>query len=391
MSEPFTYWGQELTSLDTEPRGARLDSLTGLRFIAAFAVLLRHTVPEIFPLPGLLELSLIGPIGVGFFFVLSGFVLTWAWNPRQRAGQFYFRRVSRIGPLHVLTTILAVAYLVMQGTPYWFSSFLSLFLLHAWGPESWRLGGNGPSWSLSVEAFFYVCFPFLIRPIARLSNRRCAAIIIGVFVLMIGWTAAYGVGTKLNVPNVTIFSTYTNPAYRLGEFVIGIALALAIKRGWRIKLSIRKAALIAGCGYVALAALNAGLIQAGLDLGGTRGLPLGVLDLIYLPLTVILIASAAGADLRGQRSPFNNRVLVRLGEWSFALYLVQMIAVIPLAGLAKFGAVTWQGAILLLLTMAVTVALSAALFLWFEKPVERALNRRFLHSAPASAVPLSLK
>ncbi|WP_209742766.1 MULTISPECIES: acyltransferase family protein [Micrococcaceae] len=148
-----------MTSIDTEPRLARLDSLTGLRFFAAFVVLLRHTVPEIFPLPGLSELSAIGPIGVGFFFVLSGFILTWNWNPATGRGVFYGRRAARILPLHALTTVVAAALLIMADTPLWASTILSLFLLQAWFTEGYRLGGNSPSWSLSVEAFFMSCSP----------------------------------------------------------------------------------------------------------------------------------------------------------------------------------------------------------------------------------------
>lgn len=148
---------------------SRLDSLTGLRFIAAFVVLLRHVVPEIFPLPGLLDISQIGPVGVGFFFILSGFILTWTWDSEQSKTQFYTRRFARIGPLHIFTTVLAAALLIAAGTPHWVSTVFSLLLLQAWGTESLRQGGNGPSWSLSVEAFFYACFPFIIRPISQLS------------------------------------------------------------------------------------------------------------------------------------------------------------------------------------------------------------------------------
>lgn len=58
----------------------RLDSLTSLRWWAALAVFFFH-VRNIVPLPGVVgELARYGNFGVAFFFILSGFVLTWSWR-----------------------------------------------------------------------------------------------------------------------------------------------------------------------------------------------------------------------------------------------------------------------------------------------------------------------
>ena len=66
----------------------RLDSLTGLRFFAAWLVVVHHfsnfaTMPYIWRYTGF------GATGVTFFFVLSGFVLTWSFVPSDTAGRFY--------------------------------------------------------------------------------------------------------------------------------------------------------------------------------------------------------------------------------------------------------------------------------------------------------------
>lgn len=354
-----------------EPASTRLDTLTGLRFFAAFAVLLRHAVPDLFPIPGLLQLSLIGPIGVGVFFVLSGFVLTWTWKPGGSIRSFYMRRAGRILPLHVLTTAIAAILLVAAGTPYWVSTILSLFLLQAWFSEPYRVGGNGPSWSLSVEAFFYAVFPFIVRPIARLSSRKCWWLMGSAVAFMVLWTLGYAVATKMGVPSVTAFSSYTNPAYRLGEFVIGCALAVVMRHGWRPKISMLKASTVAVCAYVALAAVNAGVIGSSIHLGDTAGLPLSVLDLAYLPVAVLLIAAGAGADLDGRPSLMRGVWPVRLGEWSFALYLIQMIVIGLAVRLVPEGVVTGEGGMMLVAVVLVCVALSAALFTWVERPAQR--------------------
>lgn len=374
--------GGFMTSIDTEAHHARLDSLTGLRFFAAFAVLLRHTLAEIFPLPGLVELSTVGPIGVGFFFVLSGFILTWNWKPRGRWRDFYVKRAARIIPLHLLTTVVAAALLIIVGTPFWASTLVSLVLLQAWLTESYRLGGNSPSWSLSVEAFFYALFPIIVRPLARLSVNKSWWVIGASALFMVVWTAGYAVATKSGLPFVSAFSGYTNPLYRLGEFVIGVALATVMRQGWRPRLTISVAAWVALAGYVALAALNAAVVRMNIHLGDTPGLPLSVLDLIYLPITVTLVASAASSDLRGDRSAFRAPALVRLGEWSFALYLVQAIVITTAVKLVTPGVLSWQGGVVAVAVILVSIALSGVLFHGFEKRSERALRNRFASATP---------
>lgn len=86
----------------------RLDAITGLRWWAAFAVFLFH-VRNIVPLPGpVAEVAQFGYLGVAFFFVLSGFVLTWSWRPDVDKRTFYWRRFARIYPLNVVTLLLAI-------------------------------------------------------------------------------------------------------------------------------------------------------------------------------------------------------------------------------------------------------------------------------------------
>ena len=70
----------------------RLDSLTGLRFFAAWLVL-QHHFTNFGMIPGLARFTGFGTTGVTFFFVLSGFVLTWSFVPSDTPGRFYWRRV----------------------------------------------------------------------------------------------------------------------------------------------------------------------------------------------------------------------------------------------------------------------------------------------------------
>lgn len=86
-------------------RPPRLDSLTGLRWWAAFGVFLHH-MTNLAPLPVHAALAL-GNYGVMFFFVLSGFVLTWS-AQAVSTSTFYWRRFARIYPAHLVALALAV-------------------------------------------------------------------------------------------------------------------------------------------------------------------------------------------------------------------------------------------------------------------------------------------
>jgi peptidoglycan/LPS O-acetylase OafA/YrhL len=121
-----------------------------------------------------LAIAGVGRFGVDFFFVLSGFVLTWSYRPGRSRGRFYWLRFARVWPLHLVTFLLAIA--LIGGGP-WFSALLNVLLLQSWAPFSEVYGAfNTPSWTLSVEAFFYLLFPFMIRPLARASSRVLVAV-----------------------------------------------------------------------------------------------------------------------------------------------------------------------------------------------------------------------
>ena len=363
-----------MTSLNIEPHRARLDSLTGLRFYAAFAVLLCHAVPRFAPMPVVSELAEIGAVGVGFFFVLSGFILAWTWRPTDRKRDFWAKRFARIYPLHLATLVVAVVLSALAGAYNWTSVVLSLPLLQAWGPESWRAGGNGPSWSLSVEMFFYLLFPFLIAPLMRMTRRQRILVALAVIAVMAFWNVGYLGLTRLGVPNAAIVSSYTNPLYRLGEFVLGILIAAEFRAGWRPRVGFRAALSAAGVWYVVLAGVNALLS----DKVGLATLPYGLLDLAFLPASLALVVAAASADLTGAQFGLRGRAHVALGEWSFALYLLQMLVITAVLQVVGNDVPIAVGAALLVGVIVVCVTLSGLAFRFFERPVERRLRRSLL-------------
>lgn len=330
------------------PVPARLESLTGLRFLAAMLVLLYH-VSIFWQPPDPLRLGSAGLTGVSFFFVLSGFVLMWSRRPDDPPTTFWWHRFARVWPLHALTFLLALAVVPAVGAG---GSLLNLALLQGWYPDiEISHGLNQPSWSLSAEAFFYALFPILAITVSRARPRT---VLLGVTAGML--TLAV-LGLALADGQLLRWLLYTCPLYRLGEFVAGMGLAVAVRSGWRPPLPL--GAALAACGTVYLAC--------------AYFLAENVLPFTYSAVMAVMFALVIGAaaardiDLRG--SILSSRCLVLLGKWSFALYLVHW----PVFVVAERATDAWWSPVA---AVALAIALAAVLFTWFERPVERWLRAR---------------
>ncbi|KNB52564.1 acyltransferase family protein [Streptomyces caatingaensis] len=350
------------------PARVRLDSLTGLRWCAAFLVFCYHfayeqgasgTARHVYRIK---ELTYAGPSAVSFFFILSGFVLAWSARPRDTARQFLWRRFVRIYPSHAVTFCLAVLMLVWMGRTLDPAVAVgNLGLVQTWVPDrhDWWFGYNGVSWSLSCEFFFYLAFPFFVPLLRRLTSRGLWAVVVGgnlavaLYPLGVRWLAgATGWEAK--------FLLYIQPPVRLPEFVLGVALAFLVKSGaWR------------GPGLVASLALATVTV-----FGITHVLPYNWhwASCTVVPFT-LTIAAAARTDLRGEPSPFRNRFIVYLGEISFAFYLVHELVIFSVRHFFRVHGIAVP--LTLHLGLVASVALLGAVFLHegVEKPMVRLLSR----------------
>ena len=155
-------------------------------------------------------------------------------------------------------------------------------------------------------------------------------------------------------------------------------MACAIRSGWRPPLDPRSALSLAVLWYAVLAAVNWLVGVVAPPLGGVAGLPLGALDFLFLPAALGAIAAVATADLSGSApGRLSGRWHLRLGQWSFALYLTQTLVINAVAarvggGRSASSAAVWIGTVL------VCVALAAIVSLSYENPLERRLRRRLL-------------
>ncbi|MEU3524161.1 acyltransferase [Streptomyces sp. NPDC038707] len=303
---------------------SRLPTLTGMRFVAALMVFVCHAftygIFEDKELEGDLVTyaAKLGFVGVGFFFLLSGFVLTWSAREGDRTGAFYRRRLVKIFPNHLVTWALGLLFMVWLGgvSATVRNTVPALLLVQAWFPvEDVFFGTNGPSWSLAAELLFYLSFPLLLRWVRAVPGRLLwplAGLLTAGTVLVA--LASQLLPTDPDMPYYPIswyqyWFVYCLPATRLLEFALGIVMARIVLSGRWIRLGLGPALLTLAPGY----ALTVWLPDA-----------YGIVAPTVVPLALIVAAGAA-ADVEGHRSPLRNRVWVRLGELSFAFYMVHML------------------------------------------------------------------
>lgn len=351
----------------------RADSLTGLRWWAAFGVFAFHM--EVFaPLPISTVLQF-GNFGVTFFFVLSGFVLTWSWSPATGARTFWWRRFARIYPPHLVALLIAlpVFYAVAPDPAQWWVKplgpvvLLSVVLLQGWSRDPAILfSGNPAAWTLTCEAFFYAMHPFLQRALNPFRVRGALVAATGV----VGLALAYRVATVAS-PGSWWAAGMPWPVVRITEFALGMCLAWAVRQGWRPRLP-------PWVGYL-LAALFLTWLSATVLLGPVPGplssYAIGSANELATVVCAVLIVLVASRDLRGGRSLLRSRPLVVLGEWSYSFYLVHATVVYAL--LTWFGpsAPSWRNLLWYLLAFVIGLVAAAALHLAVERPAERRMRR----------------
>jgi len=164
---------QSTAEASATPAPPELRELTSLRFVAAFAVLVLHYRDLLGPMPPWLLRGVIGgQYGVTFFFVLSGFILTYRYQGWFAAGvkdesfwRFQRFRLARIYPIYLLGLLLDTPWhlieranagaLASSGPTYWASWLLNLVGLQAWVPAvPFAMFWNTPAWSVAAEFFF---------------------------------------------------------------------------------------------------------------------------------------------------------------------------------------------------------------------------------------------
>ena len=201
---------------DSKPHYAILD---GLRGVAALTVIWYH-VFEGFATSPLDQKFNHGYLAVDFFFILSGFVVGYAYDDRwagRRAGggmrmrDFLKRRIVRLHPMVVLGSVLGAVTFLIQGSVQWdgthipfgmvmLAMLLGMFLIPAYPGAPYEVRGNnemyplnGPSWSLFFEYIGNILYALVLR---RLPTRWLAVVTVvsgvGLAGYAVGGLSGYG-------------------------------------------------------------------------------------------------------------------------------------------------------------------------------------------------------
>ena len=210
----------------------RINSLQTVRAIAFLSVFLFHANRS-FLGDGVIYASFVkslGRWGVSVFFVLSGFVMTYAyWNRPPKAGlkdafSFSINRIKKLYPLHLLMLFAGAVYFLLKHESIIVilkRLALTVPLLQTWFLVDY-MAINSVAWYLSVCVFSYFGFPFLLKLIKKSNNRVrsiAAMLIIFSVQLIIGFLLFHY--TQIDIKWVT----YCHPLFRFGDFAIGGFLA----------------------------------------------------------------------------------------------------------------------------------------------------------------------
>jgi peptidoglycan/LPS O-acetylase OafA/YrhL len=364
-----------------------MPALTGLRFFLAGLVMLFHVAgKQMKDAPAWVgQIVGHGYLTVNAFFILSGFVLAHTYlDPSGRLKgsrrNFWTARFARIYPVYALTILLIFPYRFdigmnqPKGSEDALASMMVFTLAQAWVP-AYALLINSAAWSLSAEAFFYLCFPVLSKFDWNRTRRGLIAVIAICWLLSlspptIAWIAFHYGGPRLadllTKTWVNEFLLY-NPLFHFPAFVMGVAAQ-------RLFLLESSGPMVHSRWPAAMSVLSIGLICLILAMGWP--IPRlyfnnGLLAPAFACL-IFALASGRGAVARILGRP----PMVLLGEASYSLYLLHLplwALTLALNGhtlhLADFS---WG---FLFLDIAVAVAVSLVALRYVEKPYRNSINK----------------
>lgn len=193
-------------------------TLQSLRFIFVMMIFMSH-----FAFRDIRAFDAGGDCGVAFFFMLSGFMVSFGYGRQVREGSFRYagflsRRIRKLYPLHILCLVF---FLLVSGSAIDFPVVMNALLLQSWVPDSTvYFSCNSVSWFLSSLFFCYILFPLAYR-----------------------WVSAYGLGVVLVLYTIVCILTpydkvnailYVNPLVRFVDFYIGMVLCRLYTNGYHI-------------------------------------------------------------------------------------------------------------------------------------------------------------
>mgnify|MGYP003449697650 FL=1 len=308
----------------------RYEILDGLRGVAAIFVIWFH-FGEAFATSAVDQMMNHGYLAVDFFFILSGFVIGYAYDDRWRKGmtasKFMLRRVIRLHPMVILGLLLGVAAYLIQGSVTWdgtpmplsallMSLLLGLFLVPIL-PGAWcDIRGNnemfplnGPTWSLFMEYIGSILYAVWLH---RLSGRGLKAVVgasaVGLAVVGLGnFSGSYNVGVGWTLMDYGFVGGFVRMMF---AFSVGVLMSRNFK-----PIKVRGSFWL--CSAILAAVFATPYVGAGSN--GEPSVANACFDqvctFLVFPLTVYIGASGVTTDAA------STRVCDLLGRLSYPVYV----------------------------------------------------------------------
>lgn len=312
----------------------RYEILDGLRGVAALTVIIFHLF-ETYSKGPVFQIVNHGYLAVDFFFVLSGFVVGYAYDDRwdkMSIGSFFKRRLIRLHPMVVVSTLIGASFFYLQDCDAFSNisqtgagKFLLCILLgilmipagknldiRGWGETN---GFNGPNWTLTYEYVANILYAFFFRHLGKVSLAilvgLCAILTLNltlnwdIFGLWTDRTAqAYTVigGWSLTAPQILIGFTRLLYPFLCGLLLSRIGKYITVKGGfwW--------------CSLLLLVVLCTPYMGDSINI--RDGIYNAACILFIFPLMVMI---GAGSRISGK---FSTKVCKFLGDISYPVYIV---------------------------------------------------------------------
>jgi peptidoglycan/LPS O-acetylase OafA/YrhL len=364
------------------PTKTHYEILDGLRGVAAFMVVAFHTFETYANGNRFKQIINHGYLAVDFFFLLSGFVVAYAYDDRwSRMTQwdFYKRRLIRLQPMVIAGTIIGAllfyfqkssAFPLIGTTPVWkmllvmLIGFTMLPLTPSLDIRGWSEMHplNGPAWSLFFEYIANILYAVGLR---KLSNKWLGALVFLSACFLVHLLVFGPQGDAIGGWSLNQTQLHIGFARLLYPFLAGILLM-------RIGKRVRIGGAFAVCSLLLIASFSVPRF------GGPQHLWMnGIYEsLCIVVLFPVIVSIGAGGTVTGRLS---ETVCKFLGDVSYPLYITHY----PLIYLYEAWVIRNKvpapvGAPVGVLLFVVAVAIAYACLKLYDEPLRDWLKRRFL-------------
>ncbi|HAA10408.1 MAG TPA: acyltransferase [Cytophagales bacterium] len=357
--------------------------LDGLRGVAALVVVVFHIL-EAFSIGNPYDQIINhGYLAVDFFFLLSGFVIGYAYDDRwgkMSLKDFFKRRLIRLHPMIILGMLLGgllfyygastVLFPLVNDTPVWKLILITLVgmtlvpVLPSMDIRGWSEMHpvNGPAWTLFFEYVGNILYALIFRHLSK-TVLIILTVISGGVLLHWGLTSPMGfMAGGWSFDGLQLRIGFTRLLY---PFLAGLLMSRTIKPG-----SIKNAFLWSSLLLVIILALPR---FGDKDTHWINGLYEALAIIVVFPVIVYMGASGS---IKGK---VLSRVCNFLGDISYPIYITHYVFIYIITAWVVDNQVSYaDGVLWSVVTFVVSVAVAYGAFKFYDLPVRRWLTQRWV-------------